>query len=124
MRLILPVLLLVLVTGCASVATPIASTPTPVPSASPAPLPDLAPPAGQAWFGMNLDWAIDSVAEASERLGATPSVWVQFVRFPLDDAGRGNLDAFVDQIAAVDGIGLVTLEPHDGLGSPSHASPC
>ena len=66
---------------------------------------------GTAWFGMNLDWANDSVADVSDRLGATPSVWVQFVAFPLDDAGRGNLDAFIDQVAAVDGIGLITLEP-------------
>ena len=114
---ILPVLLLVLAAGCASADAPFASTPTPAHSASPAPLPDLAPPARHAWFGMNLDWANDSVGEVSERLGATPSVWVQFVRFPLDDGGRGNLDAFVEQIAAVDGIGLVTLEPHDGLGA-------
>src|SRR3712207_2315110 len=64
---------------------------------------------------MNLDWANDSAADVTDRLGAAPSVWVQFVRFPLDDAGRANLDAFVEQIAPLRGIGLVTLEPHDGL---------
>jgi len=64
---------------------------------------------------MNLDWANDSVAGVSERLGVTPSVWVQFAAFPLDDAGRANLDTFVEQIAAVDGIGLITLEPRGGL---------
>ena len=41
--------------------------------------------------------------------------------FPLDDAGRGNLDAFIDQVAAVDGIGLITLEPRDGLDSVTEA---
>jgi hypothetical protein len=66
---------------------------------------------------MNLDWANDSVAEVSQRLGVTPSVWVQFVAFPLDDGGRANLDAFIEQLAAVDGIGLITLEPHGGLAS-------
>ena len=71
---------------------------------------------------MNLDWANDSVADVSARLGATPSVWVQFVAFPLDDAGRGNLDAFIDQVAAVDGIGLITLEPRDGLDSVTEAA--
>ena len=80
-------------------------------------LPDLVPPAGTAWFGMNLDWANDSVSAVSERLGATPSVWVQFVSFPLDPAQRANLDAFVEQVAAVDGIALLTLEPHAGLGA-------
>ena len=64
---------------------------------------------------MNLDWAHDSVAQVSERLGATPSVWVQFVAFPLDPTQRANLDAFVEQVAAAHGIALLTLEPHDGL---------
>jgi hypothetical protein len=79
------------------------------------PLPNLVPPAGTAWFGMNLDWANDSVSDVSERLGATPSVWVQFASFPLDRTQRANLDAFVEQVAAVDGIALLTLEPHGGL---------
>lgn len=89
---------------------------SPSASASPRPRPpDLVPPAGTAWFGLNLDWANDSAAAATERLGAAPSVWVQFVAFPLDAGGIGNLDAFVEQIAPLGGIGLVTLEPHDGL---------
>lgn len=122
MRFILTLLLLVVAAGCARAAEPIPSAPpasaAAAPSgAQPAVPPDMVPPIGHAWFGMNLDWANDSVVDVSERLGATPSVWVQFVRFPLDDAGRGNLDAFIEQIAAVDGIGLVTLEPHDGLAS-------
>lgn len=64
---------------------------------------------------MNLDWANDSVAEVSERLGATPSVWVQFASFPLDPGQRANMDAFVEHVAAVHGIALLTLEPHAGL---------
>ncbi len=71
---------------------------------------------------MNLDWANDSVADVTERLGASPSVWVQFIRFPLDDGGRGNLDAFVEQVATVNGIALITLEPHDGLASVTPAA--
>jgi hypothetical protein len=74
-------------------------------------------PADGTYFGMNLDWAKDSVAAASERLGVTPAVWVQFVRFPLDEGGIANLDAFIEQVAAVGGFGLITLEPHDGLAS-------
>jgi hypothetical protein len=77
--------------------------------------PDLVPDLGTAWFGMNLDWARDSAAAVTERLGEAPSVWVQFVAFPLEEQSRGYLDAFIEQIASVDGIGLVTLEPHDGL---------
>ena len=122
MRSLLSALVLIsVVSGCASAGTPIAAPITVPPiqagSASPVALPNLVPAAGQAWFGMNLDWANDSVAEVSERLGATPSAWVQFVRFPLDEAGRANLNAFAEQVAAVDGIGLVTLEPHDGLAA-------
>ncbi len=129
MRIVTPLVLLLLV-GCSSaggVATPpptpipTSATTIPTPSASDRPLPELVPADGTAWFGMNLDWANDSVADVSARLGATPSVWVQFVVFPLDDAGRGNLDAFIDQVAAVDGIGLITLEPRDGLDSVTEA---
>jgi hypothetical protein len=75
------------------------------------------PPAGRAWFGMNLDWENQTVAEVSEDLGVTPAVLVQFVRFPLDDGGRTNLTAFFEQVGAVGAHGLVTLEPHDGLES-------
>lgn len=121
--------LLLLAAGCADGATTTTGRPavsaTPVASvgATPRPAPTTAPGAGRlepssgTYFGMNLDWANDSVAAVSERLGATPAVWVQFVAFPLDDGGRANLDAFIEQVAAVGGIGLVTLEPHDGLAS-------
>ncbi|HET8776916.1 MAG TPA: hypothetical protein VFN76_04565, partial [Candidatus Limnocylindria bacterium] len=74
-------------------------------------MPDLVPAEGSAWFGMNLDWANDTIAAVSERLGATPSVWVQFASFPLEPEQRANLDAFVEQVAAVHGIALLTLEP-------------
>ena len=84
--------------------------------------PTLVPPDGTAWFGMNLDWSNDTAAGVTERLGAAPSVWVQFVSFPLDEPGRANLDAFVEQIAPLDGIGLVTLEPHGGLDTVTPAA--
>ncbi len=111
-------LALTVLAGCASVAVeaPPSSTARES-SAAPRPVPDLVPEPGTAWFGMNLDWANDSIGDVSERLGRTPSVWVQFVEFPLDAGGTANLDAFVEQVAAADGIGLVTLEPHDGLAS-------
>ncbi|MEA2651696.1 MAG: hypothetical protein QOI85_1417, partial [Chloroflexota bacterium] len=132
MRIAIPLALLVLA-GCSSAGgapTPAVPTPTSVPgaastplaSAADEPLPELVPADGTAWFGMNLDWANDTVTDVSARLGATPSVWVQFVAFPLDDGGRGNLDQFVEQVAAVDGIGLITLEPMDGLDSVTQAA--
>lgn len=120
MRRLLPLAPLLLA-GCAAVGggvpPSVSSSPSAEASSSPRPLPELVPPARTAWFGMNLDWANDSVADVTERLGASPSVWVQFVRFPLDDGGRANLDAFIDQVATVNGIALITLEPHDGLAS-------
>lgn len=119
MRFLIP-LALALLAGCSSTAS--APSASPAGSAAATALPELVPDAGTAWFGMNLDWANDSIAEVSERLGATPSVWVQFVAFPLDDGGRGNLDAFVERVAAVDGIGLITLEPKDGLESVTAAT--
>lgn len=73
-------------------------------------------------FGMNLDWANDSVAAVSERLGVTPAAWVQFVAFPLDAAARANLDDFYGQVAAVHGMALVTLEPNGGLASVTDAA--
>ena len=77
--------------------------------------PTLVPPHGRAWFGMNLDWANQTVAEVDEALGVTPAVWVQFVRFPLDDGGRANLPGFFEQVGDAGAHGLITLEPHDGL---------
>lgn len=74
-------------------------------------------PADGAYFGLNLDWGNETAAEAIDRLGRTPAVWVEFTRFPLDDGGRANLDRFIDQVAAVGGTALITLEPHDGLGA-------
>ncbi len=97
-------------------------SPSAAPTVAERPDPQLVPAVGTAWFGMNLDWANDSVAGVSERLGETPSVWVQFVRFPLDDAARGNLQGFAEQVSAANGIALLTLEPHDGLASVTPAA--
>ncbi len=75
------------------------------------------PPEGRTWFGVNPDWANQTAAEVADGLGVMPAVWVQFVRFPLDDAARTNLEGFFEQVAAVDAYGLITLEPHDGLAA-------
>lgn len=105
-------------------AAPAATGPASVaPSAAPASnwaataVPELEPPEGRAWFGMNLDWGSETITGVSDRLGVTPAVWVQFVRFPLTDADRGNLAGFFEQVAAAGAHGLLTLEPHDGLAA-------
>jgi hypothetical protein len=79
-------------------------------------------PASGTYFGMNLDWANDSIAKVSERLGKTPAVWVQFVPFPLDAAARQNLDDFVHQVAQANAMALITLEPNDGLAAVTDAA--
>jgi hypothetical protein len=90
----------------------------------PSPGPGLArlEPADGAYFGLNLDWGSVTAADAAARLGRTPVVWVQFARFPLDDGARANLDAFIEQVAGVGGIALITLEPHDGLAAVTEAA--
>lgn len=87
------------------------------PSTEPRDPPSLVPPDGRAWFGMNLDWANQTIPEVGESLGVTPAVWVQFVRFPLDDAARANLVGFFEQVGAAGAYGLITLEPNDGLAA-------
>jgi hypothetical protein len=78
-------------------------------------------PASGAWFGVNLDWENDSPAAYAGRLGRTPAVFVEFAAFPLDDATGTRLDAVIDQVAAVGGMALLTLEPHNGLDAVTPA---
>lgn len=75
----------------------------------------LEPPEGTAYLGLNLDWGAETAAQAAAALGRTPAVWVQFARVPMDAGTRENLDRFIEQVADVGGIALITLEPHDGL---------
>ena len=100
-----------------SEAAPSTATASRAPSAGVEPRdpPSFAPPDGQTWFGMNLDWANQSIEGVEQALGVTPAVWVQFVRFPLDEGGRANLVGFFEQVGAAGAHGLITLEPHDGL---------
>ena len=86
---------------------------------APTALPGLArlQPASGAYFGLNLDWGHETPNQASASLGRTPAVWVVFVTFPLSDGDRANLASSIDQIAAVQGMALITLEPHGGLAA-------
>jgi hypothetical protein len=116
-------LLLLAVSACGTAvqpSVPASSAPevsaAPV-SAEPRPVPTLVPADGRAWFGMNLDWANQTIPQVTDDLGVTPAVWVQFVRFPLDDAARANLAGFFEQVGAAQAHGLITLEPHHGLAA-------
>ncbi|MFL5687037.1 MAG: glycoside hydrolase family 26 protein [Chloroflexota bacterium] len=72
-------------------------------------------PSKGAYFGLNLDWGTETATQASDAFGHTPAVWVEFARFPMDDPTRANVEAFIEQVAGVGGMALLTLEPHDGL---------
>ncbi len=110
--------------GSSSTNAPTDASARPPETALLTPAPGLArlEPAEGAYFGLNLDWDHETAAAAGDELGRSPNVWVQFARFPLDEGGRRNLDDFIDQVASVGGIGLITLEPYDGLGAVTAAS--
>ncbi|HEX5164006.1 MAG TPA: glycosyl hydrolase, partial [Thermomicrobiales bacterium] len=68
-------------------------------------------PESGAYFGVNLDWGNDSAAAFNERLGVDAAAYVQFAPFPFDDGWRENLRLYFEQVLAVRGIAVLTLEP-------------
>ena len=72
-------------------------------------------PVGGTYFGVNLDFANDSAAAFNDRIGHKAAVYVQFVRFPLDAQATNTLDDFIEQVKSQHGMGMITLEPSDGL---------
>ncbi len=81
-----------------------------------APAADLIPESG-ALFGVNLDWGVETLQEFSERLGMNPAVAVSFTHLPMTESDLTNVRGAVDQLRAVNGTLLLTLEPHDGLAA-------
>jgi len=110
--------------GATSPQPPIRVSAPPTFGPSPTPAPGLArlQPASGAYFGLNLDWGHETAQQASEALGRTPAVWVQFARFPMDDGTRANVEAFIEQVEGVHGMALLTLEPEDGLAAVTDAA--
>lgn len=78
---------------------------------APAPGRALLEPESGAYFGVNLDWDNDSAAAFNARLGAAAAAYVQFAPFPLDAAWRDILQDYIDQVRAVQGLAVLTLEP-------------
>jgi len=72
-------------------------------------------PASGAYFGVNLNWDVDTGAAFSQRVGKTAAVYVQFAAFPLGADERSYLHSFIEQVAEQRAIALLTLEPFDGL---------
>lgn len=73
--------------------------------------PALLEPAGEAYFGFNLDWSQDSAVAVGDRLGLQPSSYVDFFSFPLTATDLTHLERFLGQVEAVEGLAVVTLEP-------------
>lgn len=73
------------------------------------------------WFGVSVDWANDSLAAYSERLGHRPAAAVTFAGFPMRGQEPVWLDQAVDQARGTHSTLLLTLEPWDGLRAVTRA---
>ena len=101
--------------GAARPTGPTASAPpSPSTSCTPVAVSAKAPDPG-ALLGVSLDWANDSVADYTQRLGRAPGVVVTFTRMPLGGEDRANVAAAAAQTAEQGGMLLLTLEPVGGL---------
>ncbi|MGB8021220.1 MAG: glycosyl hydrolase [Candidatus Nanopelagicales bacterium] len=117
-RLIVPVLVMALAaTAVGTSAARVLPTSTTQCSATNADL--IVPADGTALFGVNLDWASETLAEHASKMGHTPAVAVQFTDFPYDDETWKHTTDAVAQVRAEGGILLLTLEPHAGLDAIS-----
>lgn len=72
------------------------------------------PPASPR-FGPVLDWTDDGAQAYSNRLGVTPSVYAQSVRYPLNEDDALYLRQFVEQAAQFGSQAVLTLEPQKPL---------
>jgi len=130
--LALLVALALVVTGCASGVPPVASGSASGLAASPSAPPSIVATASPGAdrldlgagvrIGVSIEWATDTPATVTARLGRTPAAWVGFVAFPFGPADRGNLAAFLDAVAAGHGTALLTLEPNAGLAAVDDAA--
>ncbi len=75
------------------------------------------PPDGSAYYGVQLSWDDDTPAAYASRLGKTPVVYGDYRAFPLSSTDKLALSQEVDQIAAVHGKLMLTLEPWGGLST-------
>ena len=80
------------------------------------------PPNGYAYYGVQLSWDVDTPAAYASRLGKTPVVYGDFVAFPLNTTDKLAMSQEVDQIAAVHGKLMLTLEPMGGLNAVTSAA--
>ena len=96
------------ISGCTQKSPGLSLTPTPINR--------LEPLAG-TYFGVNLDWSTDSPAQFNQNLGHHAAIFVQFCKFPLEEADLISLDNTVKAVAEAGGMVMITLEPWNGLQS-------
>ena len=70
-----------------------------------------------AMLGVNLDWGSESLKDFSARLGLKPAVAVSFANLPMNGSDVQNVIGAVDQVRAMNGTLLLTLEPRSGLAA-------
>ncbi|HET6845293.1 MAG TPA: glycosyl hydrolase [Anaerolineales bacterium] len=99
--------------ACAPSAAPV--------TASPPGMARLEPISG-AYFGVNLDWDVDSPAAFNQRLGHRAKLFVRFFAFPLADSDLATLATTVKAVASEHGMLLITLEPMGGLAAVTSAA--
>ena len=110
--------------------TPSGSSPTPQPTVTPTPVPTPAPvcipgqgtwclaPGYGAYVGVALDFnQYPTIANYSAAAGWNPASYNLYVNFPLKEGDKGLLNFVLPQIAALNAIALITVEPWGGLDS-------
>ena len=75
------------------------------------------PADGAVYYGVQLDWQQDSIAQYVARLGREPVVFGHYAHFPLMAADRDGLTEATSQIETAGGKLLLTLMPHQGLAA-------
>ncbi|MEO6397192.1 MAG: glycosyl hydrolase [Tepidiformaceae bacterium] len=68
-------------------------------------------------FGLNLDWARDTPAAASERLGREPAVYVLFASYPPTPEEWKGIEEAASTLLTKRAALLLTLEPMGGLST-------
>ncbi|MCC6790825.1 MAG: hypothetical protein IT336_04020 [Thermomicrobiales bacterium] len=94
----------------AAAASPIALAQEATPQAAPVPPITLDSTDG-VFFGVDLDWGNDSLANYSTRLGATPAISYIFLPYPLDANAISTFDRVTELMGSVGGAVMVALQP-------------
>ena len=84
-------------------------------------LPHLAPVNG-SYFGVSIDFAEDTVASYTSRLGFEPAAYNLFIPIPLNDSTTAYLETVLPQIAQQQAIAVLTVMPNEGLEAVTEAA--